>query len=99
MHHENLIAHGEYPVVIDLETLIKNNSMYKPRNNNLIDNFHEDINYSVLGTMLLPLNLQTSIFDFDLGGISNDENQTSEIWKSYIIDFEGTDEIQLTKNQ
>ena len=46
--------------------------------------------------MLLPLNLQTSIFDFDLGGISNDENQTSEIWKSYIIDFEGTDEIQLT---
>lgn len=97
LHHENLIAHGEYPVVIDLETLIKNNSIYKPRNNNLIDNFHEDINYSVLGTMLLPLNLQTSIFDFDLGGISNDENQTSEIWKSYIIDFEGTDEIQLTK--
>lgn len=97
LHCENLIACGENPVTIDLETLLKNNSSDTVYNENLNTIFHQNINNSVLGTMLLPLNVKDSIFDYDMGGISSSGDQKSNFWKSYIIENEGTDEIRLNK--
>ncbi|SFB45753.1 type 2 lanthipeptide synthetase LanM family protein [Clostridium frigidicarnis] len=97
LHYENLIACGENPVFIDLETLLKNNSSDTLYSENLTTVFNQNINDSVLGTMLLPLNVKGSVFDYDMGGISSYGDQKSNFWKSYVIENAGTDEIRLNK--
>jgi type 2 lantibiotic biosynthesis protein LanM len=55
-HSENVIAHGEYPMVIDLETLLHHRSyteaFKQPRSMQILA--WEDIYHSVLGPGLLP---------------------------------------------
>lgn len=97
LHNENLVAHGEYPAVIDLETLIKNDDINELEIHVLYLLLHKHIKESVLGTMLLPLNIQHSLFDFDFGGISGSTGEKSEHWKSYLLQDEGTDNIQLSQ--
>lgn len=98
IHFENIIADGEYPRFIDLETLIVNRSNEEAdREKNLRQMFNEEINNSVMGTLLLPLNLKSSLFDMDMGGISHTGKEKSNIWKSYLIEDEGTDNIRLEK--
>jgi type 2 lantibiotic biosynthesis protein LanM len=48
-HHENIIAHGEYPVMLDLETIVQ-----PIRFNPLIPREAQRLEDSVLGSQLLP---------------------------------------------
>ncbi|TCP70220.1 type 2 lanthipeptide synthetase LanM family protein [Baia soyae] len=93
IHCENIIASGSSPSIIDLETLIKNENQIRLEPS-LHEVFNNHVNNSVLGTLLLPLNLKYSMFDFDMGGIAN-SSDISDIWKSFYIKDEGTDEIRL----
>ena len=52
-HYENVIAHGEFPVLIDIETLIQNDSPIKRADNPYVK-LSEKKYSSVLSTALLP---------------------------------------------
>lgn len=52
-HYENVIAHGEFPVLIDIETLIQNDSPIKRSDNPYVELSVKKYN-SVLSTALLP---------------------------------------------
>lgn len=52
-HYENLIAHGGFPVLIDIETLIQNDSPIKYADNPYVSLSLKKFN-SVLGSALLP---------------------------------------------
>lgn len=52
-HYENLVAHGEFPVLIDVETLIQNESPVKRIDNPFIELAVKKYN-SVLSSALLP---------------------------------------------
>jgi type 2 lantibiotic biosynthesis protein LanM len=55
-HHENLIANGEYPVLVDLETLLHHRSRLEEREEEVHARLlaYRQLAYSVLRTGLLP---------------------------------------------
>lgn len=72
LHYENIIAHGEYPVIIDYETLGALNINESYRKNDVSFNYKllKRINNSVLMTGMLPLAANQSERD-DVGAISS----------------------------
>lgn len=54
IHFENIIAHKEYPYIIDLETLFAHNSEQLIYKNLAIENIAKNIHQSVKGSCLLP---------------------------------------------
>jgi type 2 lantibiotic biosynthesis protein LanM len=55
MHYENIIANGEYPQVIDLETIFYNDSFFQENSNDTaLGVANKMIKESVIGTGLLP---------------------------------------------
>lgn len=65
MHFENLIANGEYPVFIDLETLLQTDIDFS--NSNLE---HYPSNDNVLNTLLFDVSDNSSVMDH-IGGFTN----------------------------
>ena len=93
-HHENIIARGEHPVLIDLESLFHSVAVkgYDPideRVNSLIQN-------SVLNIQLLPFKIYYGGKAVDISGISNTEGAEAPApvpaWQA-----EATDEMKLTR--
>lgn len=71
-HYENIISHGSYPVLIDLESFFH---PYKP-----IDGMetNQGIDQSVLRTGILPNEVTIdNIYTVDMGGMSNLDNTDS----------------------
>ena len=99
MHYENIIAGGEQPLFIDLETLVRNQNFYKQENLSLLELVAKDVNDSVLGTMLLPCNMIFSLFDCDIGGISGSSSESSKKWMKFIVEYAGSDRIRLVKKE
>lgn len=89
LHHENVIANGEHPMLIDLETLFATN---------IASNENESVNdfmqHSVLSTGLLPGMLMRKGVEkgVDISGLCYSEggNRFVPRWKNL-----GTDEIQI----
>ncbi len=87
-HHENIIAHGKYPMLIDLE------SLFVPRlsdSSDLDNSFNYTLNYfkkSVNGIAILPTELtnplNTENISLDFGGVSVNNNNKSP-YKSISI--------------
>ena len=80
-HCENIIASGEYPVFIDLETLMQaetvlNNKEYNDRAITMADN---KISRSVLKSGLLPSWILQGEKAYDIGGISGPTSQKNSI--------------------
>jgi type 2 lantibiotic biosynthesis protein LanM len=69
MHFENLIANGEFPVFIDLETLLQSTIHFQDEN---IKN--DFTNNHVLNTLLFDISDNESIMDF-IGGTTNRKGQ------------------------
>lgn len=97
LHSENIIAYKDNPILIDLETLLTNEKPYKV-NENLLSYFGSDIHNSVLGTMLLPIDMVFSMFDVDISGLSGQGGQKSQKLDVYRLINNGTDEIRLVKD-
>ncbi len=55
IHYENIIAHGEYPVLIDVETLFQHQSDVLRSTNNAYSDVYMDSISSVGGTAMVPI--------------------------------------------
>lgn len=87
-HYENIIASGEYPYAIDLETLITTSAQSSDKEGNLYNLLQDN----VLRSGLLPTRTQDSYLDVDLSGFSGGEIQSSK-HKIYEIKNVGTDQM------
>ncbi|MGG0901122.1 type 2 lanthipeptide synthetase LanM family protein [Bacillus subtilis] len=100
-HHENLIAHGSFPVLVDLESLFharlkvdqidKKSAFVKATE--LVDN-------SVQSISLLPTKISKRVGDkdisLDIGGLGAYKEQLSP-HKSLVIENAGTDTIKILR--
>lgn len=84
LHSENLIAHGEYPVLIDLETLV--NVSYDQKRETSFQEVCYQLSESVLYTGILPFYHFNKEGDgIDISGISGEKNQQYPIKVPMII--------------
>lgn len=95
-HHQNLIAQGEYPVLIDLESLLHNSSAYT--NGSAVSNAHEHIEKSVLRIGLLPRKIgsKQGLDGIDLSGLGAQEGQVSP-HKTTVIEDRDKDTIRIVE--
>lgn len=103
IHHENLIAHGEYPVMIDLEALFHSKLEHKDIENEktAYEVAIDSIDDSVYSIGLLPMHL-VNPYDkengsVDISGFGGEEQQVSP-FKILKIQNKDTDEICLQKS-
>ena len=97
-HHENLIAAGEHPILIDLESLFHPRAgKINPTQSELLAN--EKLNQSVLRIGLLPQRIRSSAdYDgIDLSGLGAKEDQLMPLGSSW--QGVGTDEMCLVREQ
>ncbi|MVT11437.1 type 2 lanthipeptide synthetase LanM family protein [Chitinophaga tropicalis] len=93
-HYENIIAAGEYPVLIDLESLFHNNGAAEIKD---IDSFLvARMKQSVLQIHILPFKLYMDEGVVDISGVSDvegtDHPKMIPIWEG-----KATDEMKLTR--
>ncbi len=80
MHFENLISQGQFPIFIDLETIVKarrGEKKYSYQYRTLYD--------SVLSTSILPNKPDNRLFDVNYSAIFTSKNKSKE-FKQYIIE-------------
>lgn len=96
-HYENLIASGEYPYLVDLESLLHNNSRFYKKDSSAFSKAQRSLYTSVLNVGLLPKKiLATKGKGIDLSGIGGQEGQILPV-KSPVLDGKTTDEIKITR--
>lgn len=78
LHYENIIAKGEFPVFIDLETLIGNSK-------------HNEF-ATVLQTGMLPQVDEGQLIDIDISGIAGKNGKSSKI-KNIVVCNKNTDQM------
>ncbi|MBU3107033.1 type 2 lanthipeptide synthetase LanM family protein [Clostridium gasigenes] len=98
-HFENLIAEGEYPMLIDMESIFhgKVKSVEKEANSGYVK-AREDISSSVTSISLLPTVAGTNEMSFDLGGLSGNEEQVIPIKSSFIDNIEA-DNLKIVRKE
>ncbi|EGT5619764.1 type 2 lanthipeptide synthetase LanM [Clostridium perfringens] len=93
LHFENIIASGEYPIIIDSETLSYNSSFFR---SNSIDEFGgilKFISNSVYSSVLLPQNLEFNPKKLELSAIAG--GYTNQTYTINTVTNKGTDKIQF----
>lgn len=98
-HYENIIAHGEFPMPIDMETIISNRKtiLDHPKSiDSLTRNFSMEIENSIYSTLMLPQNLEMINFQYDMSGLNGGVDLENTIEFSRIVNI-GTDEIGYQK--
>jgi len=77
MHNDNIIASGDAPKFIDLETVLSNhNTEWYPSDITLLSNVLNEIKSSVFTSMILPQNHEFSMFDIDLSALTGGMDTT-----------------------
>ncbi|MBE6051825.1 MAG: type 2 lantipeptide synthetase LanM [Clostridium sp.] len=97
-HYENIIAKGEYPVLIDLETIL-NPKVYDDYNEcTALMEINKIISDSVYFSGLLPRNIisKKNKNVLDLSGLSASEEQKAQ-YKTMVIENYDTDEVKIVK--
>ncbi|MCX0386937.1 type 2 lantipeptide synthetase LanM family protein [Clostridium perfringens] len=98
MHSENIIANGEFPMLIDLETIIHPNISKEYYEDNAIGKCLKELKESVNSTLLLPskvINYKNNK-SLDIGGLTYKEEQLSP-FKSKFIENIGRDDVKITE--
>lgn len=90
LHEENLLAGGEYPCVIDTETVIRPNPGVD--NDSLPHVLINQLKLSVVSTMLVPMANPNSPLDLNMAGVGVEGEQTSKMKRPVVRDTE-TDNI------
>lgn len=100
-HHENIIADGEYPIFIDLETLFSNTIEF---NNKLTDNksafmkLSLDIKDSVFQSLMLPAKFSDDpLINYDLSGLGVSGELEVEPSAVNALDNIYSDQIKMVK--
>lgn len=101
LHMENLIRHGEYPIIVDTETIILNDC-YNFNQSVAVMNcdtpsklMNRSVSKSVINTQLLPVNVSGGVFDIDLSPLAVDNEQKSNKMINYKVIEEFTDNIHI----
>lgn len=95
-HAENIIAHGEQPILIDLETLFSNQTGI--RTVDKLSKPAEELNNSVFSSMMLPVKFSSNMYiDFDVSAIGGEGGQVSKKIKSWTLEQPYTDEMRLVQ--
>ncbi|MEM8963320.1 MAG: type 2 lanthipeptide synthetase LanM family protein [Acidobacteriota bacterium] len=84
-HHENLIACGQHPILVDLESIF--HPMLKPVDESqLVENVRSLLDYSVLRTALLPTRQFVGADEtpYEVGGMSDVEGQQTPHATPYV---------------
>lgn len=86
MHYDNIIGHGEYPILIDLETISNNfNQELKKESSQ-----YSDLRYSVLNTSFIPWINSKGVFDLNMSGIlSRTVESDGQNINSFSMDMDG----------
>ena len=92
-HHENIIAQGEYPVLIDLESLFHPEAFLEDAND-INFQIQKKMKKSVMSINMLPFKMYLDNGVVDISGVANTEGKEvpnpSLVWTA-----EGTDEMRL----
>lgn len=94
-HLENIIACGEYPMLIDLESLFQN-QLTGYEDPSAITRAMEDLNDSIFRTSMLPIVYTPDSTFPELSGLGGQGNQILP-QKSYVLEGIGTDEMCFVK--
>lgn len=97
VHYENLIANGEHPILIDLESLFHNNIDEEKEIKNIDSLAKKEIMSSVQRIGLLPFYIKNSNLDgskVDISGLGGNRPQMSP-FKNYKIVNRNSDNIKL----
>ncbi|WFA87739.1 type 2 lanthipeptide synthetase LanM family protein [Paenibacillus amylolyticus] len=95
-HFENIIAHGEHPILIDLETLFSN-SVELELENESIHLFRHEMDHSVFSSLLIPSKISPED-NIDKSGLGQWGNKENEII-SQVIDAPFTDTMKLIQKK
>lgn len=93
LHFENIIASGEYPIIIDSETLSYNSSFFRSGYIDLIGGILKVISDSVYSSVLLPQNLEFNPKKLELSAIAG--GYVNQSYTINTVTNEGTDNIQF----
>ncbi len=89
-HYENLIADGEHPVPIDLETIYHHRTKLADDDGDDVDEMAGRLRLSVLATDLLPDPVKVDHQYFDISGLARSEQEEGEaeliVWKHINTD-------------
>ncbi len=98
MHHENIIAHKDTPVLIDLETLMHIDLYDNYNSKSATEIAIKEIKESVISTHLLPSKVVNSKNNkvLEIGGVGATKNQKAP-FKSKFIENIKSDEIKIVK--
>ncbi|WP_419893122.1 type 2 lanthipeptide synthetase LanM family protein [Oceanobacillus kimchii] len=95
-HSENIMASGEYPILIDTETLFSNIEVFKE--NLDLDPISLEVQDSVLLSSMLPsFSDWDQIYDFDLSALGARGGQPSNKMISYDIKNRAQENMKLVK--
>lgn len=96
-HYENLIASGEHPLLIDLESLF-HPSLTPSDQDQLEEMVRDAFSYSVLRTALLPVPrvVQDRSIPFDIGGLTDMEGQEIPS-AAAVVDMSMEDEARIDR--
>lgn len=94
IHGENIIPYGEYPIFIDLETLLTARKK-REKSGSLISCVGETFEHSVFTTSLLPSVFGDTILDIDISGLGAVEGQKSNKLKCLQLVEKGTTNIHF----
>ncbi|MER5547006.1 type 2 lanthipeptide synthetase LanM [Streptomyces sp. NPDC001118] len=92
LHDENVLAHGEYPCIVDGETLLRADRGVD--NDSLEHLLLNQMKSSPLFTMLLPNVNPDALFDFVVAGVGVVGEQDSEVQRPLVTDA-GTDAVRM----
>lgn len=94
-HCENVIACGDMPILVDLETLVHSSITFYP-DQSIIYSARDMISDSVIGTALLPTLLQNNKTEdaIEIGGMGSGRIQKSP-YKTQIIESSDSENIKI----
>lgn len=93
LHFENIIACGEYPIIIDSETLSYNSSFFKSKYVDEVGGILKVISDSVYSSVLLPQNLEFNPKKLELSAIAG--GYVDQFYTINTVINQGTDNIQF----
>ncbi len=96
LHSENIIAKGEYPFIIDLETLFSVDTIKYDDNESVMNYIGRRIAESVQASAILPIQIRNRKLkkQADISGLSAVENQLSPFKSNFVINHD-TDKISV----
>lgn len=97
LHHENVLAAGSRPVLVDLETLVQVPRAPRTVLGPVDQAFRDVLSATALTTQLLPARMLGGVFDINVAGIGFADDQVSSVWSGHRIVDAGTDAMRFER--